>query len=361
MTLLNDGELNALGVDRTSLGEAVKLGRPDDAIAYGARPRAAIMGLAAIIASHYAGLHFAQARVPLVEELSSRLEVLDEDPRIVKFVGPADAILDVRVLDPATDAYRLDPDDPATVLLDLGVGRAARITLPQEDGCLLVLRSDGLEVVRVYRDTLAIEPLAAIESPVGTWCRDAGDSWLRSEVESRLATRDAWQHAVAIGLFARLGGFAGSRSVPLAPQALAYEAMARPRRWARDLGAKEIATLDVLATAEVMKIEAALGALWDDMACDDAGWREDLLAACRARDDLEGVRLLLVVADADAAIGDMIRELDDEAMLIVRSLPVVLALDDERLRRVKTLDPDAWWVFAVGGADHALRPERRLS
>jgi hypothetical protein len=68
---------------------------------------------------------------------------------------------------------------------------------------------------------------------------------------------------------------------------------------------------------------------------------------CRGRDDLEGIRLLLVEAGAEEEISDDIGMLDDRAQRFMLSLPVVVAAPEARLARTRSLDPGVWWVAPV--------------
>jgi hypothetical protein len=189
-----------------------------------------------------------------------------------------------------------------------------------------------------------VEPLEKINPPADTWQAVSGhvEPWLREQVEQHLRMNSSWHNLVAAGLIARLAA-----SPDAAGRALALsEEMARPRRWALTLDVKQLRTTGLLLQADTLRLLADLKDLQRTFECDDPDWQDDLLALCRSRDDIEGVRILLNEAGASDRTSS-IEVLDTEAMLFMSSLPVRLRLEDERLRTVAVFDPDAWWVSVV--------------
>jgi hypothetical protein len=249
---------------------------------------------------------------------------------------------------PSHPAWARDPRDPATVLLDLRPSTSAggAIVLPSGDGLLIVVGPHGLEVTRVHGE-LSPAPLAEIRAPVAGWLAPYHAPWLRDEIQARLERADAWQDAVAVGLFARFA--LASDRAGLDP--LGQQDLVRPRLWARGLGMAEVQTMALLLRAEVERLLAAVDDLAGTMACDDPRWRADLVELCHGRDDVEGVRLLLNEAGSGAIVTRAVELLDEIGSRFVRSLPVVLTLDDPRLREVARFDHTAWWAtLAAAGA-----------
>lgn len=352
---LSDQELHTLGLSRAQLGESDSLDWPEEVVAHGASLRPALAALAVLVASQFANCHFLQTRLGVVESLAARLEQLEEEPRILKLVGPPGMIPSVQTAREATEAESIvfDPHDPATVHLDFRATNVVRVTLPNGRGLLIEVHDDGL----VISPTFSVEPLAVIDSEVAHWCGGSQDDWLREEIQYRLDRQDPWQHAVAVGLFARFGGATKPASAVVSAM-LEHRIdpdLARPRQWVRDLNPAQIRTLELLALAETGRLHAAIDELWQLMACDEPAWQEELLDLCRGRDDLEGIRLLLVEAGAAERISDDIAILDEAGERFMQSLPVVVAASEARLARVRSLDPGVWWVAPVehDGPDNA--------
>jgi hypothetical protein len=333
---LNAGDLRILGLRESMLGEKMHVPWPGRGRRRGEH---APIPLPELIASHYAGAHFTNAALPFADALGIEVGVLAENPRIVKFTAPPNVALELRTLQPASGAAGHDPNEPASVLVDLAAAGVARLVLPEGNGLLLIPGRRGLEVTRVLTAPSLVEPLAAISSPVAEWAA-AREPWLRDEITRRLARRDPWQTAVATGLFARL---AIPVDAALAATAV-HEDLALPRRWARALEPAAVETLVDLLDAEVQRLLAEVSDLSRAMACDDPGWRAAVLDLCRARDDLEGVRVLLNETLAAERVASMTMVIDAAANRFVQSLPAELALGDTRLERVAILDPEAWWV-----------------
>jgi hypothetical protein len=345
--LLDDDQLRALGLDPARLGETTTVPWPEEDAAHGR----SVSDVAAVGVA--AALSFAPASVPVAEVLGISIHQAEEEPRILKLVGPPGVSADVRMLPPATAglgprpaASLRDPHDPATVRMDLRpwMSAAGVIILPSGHGLAITPRPDGLKVVLIVPAPITLAPFAQIESPVAGWISERHEPWLRQEIQARLARANAWQHAVAVGLFARLA----VASEQAAPTPDGKGDLARPRRWARNLERAQIATLELLVKAEVERLLAVIDELTQTMACDDQDWRSELLELCRGRDDVEGVRILLNEAGADDTVTDTVRFLDEAGSQFVRSLPVVLKVEDERLHRVASFDHGAWWVALAG-------------
>ncbi len=352
---LTEDQLEALGLAAARLGESVTLAWPEEGVAHGRGLGDAVIGVTAILSINYAGIHFGAASVPLAEPLRISIDQAEEDHRILKVTGPADAPGDVRMLPPASGgtapggpAWARDPRDPATVLLDLRPAAAAggTILLPSGEGLLIVAAPTGLEVTRIHGEP-SLPPFAEIRSPVADWIASHHAPWLRQEIQARLERADHWQHAVAVGLFAR-------HAVPSdrgALDATTQADLVRPRLWAYRLAPAQVQTMALLLRAEVERLLAGVDELAAAMACDDPRWRAELVRLCHGRDDIEGVRILLNQAGAGDAVAPVVDLLDENGASLVRSLPVALSIDDARLREVARFDPTAWWAtLAMSGA-----------
>jgi hypothetical protein len=68
----------------------------------------------------------------------------------------------------------------------------------------------------------------------------------------------------------------------------------------------------------------------------------------RARDDLEGVRTLLLEAGGSERLDAALRPVDQAGLALAARLPRGFRLRDERLRRIALGDPAAWWASGSG-------------
>lgn len=341
---LSDAALEALGLDPWRVGEPVRVGWPADAVAHGSGVRA-MLTIGAIIASQYAGLHFAEVRAPFLEGTGVRLHRLVQNPDFVRITMAPGVRPEVRTRAEQGEAWALDNE--AVVLLLSRTG-PVQVTDPTGSGIALEPGPRHVDVAPVYAHPITVPSLAEIESPAAEWVAESENAWLRAEVERRLLHHDPWQHAVAVGLFARFAGAEEpARVVASVLRGEVDRDLARPRLWARGLSADRVRTIRLLAGAEMDRVHGALDDLERSMACDDPGWFSELLDACRSRDELEGVRLLVAEAGGRDEMTLALDVLDVAGRDLMASLPVRLAMEDGHLRRARQLDPDAWWVMPV--------------
>ena len=69
-----------------------------------------------------------------------------------------------------------------------------------------------------------------------------------------------------------------------------------------------------------------------------------------ARDDLESVRLLLAFRGEAGAFEGELRRFDAHGQkAYAGTAGVAQCLDNERLRRARVIDPEAWWALAATG------------
>jgi hypothetical protein len=338
-------DLAALGIDASCLGNTATLPWPAEAVGLGQAAPAAAVGLAVLLSRGLSQAPFLEAGVPLLEGLGARLAVLAGNPHVVKLTGPPDEPTRARASRPGPDALHVDADDPSTLLLDLDSAGTTLLTTPDGSGVVLAAKPDGLQFVRVL-------------SPLETWCRSCGDPWLVREVELRRGEHGGhgfWPAAVGAGVFARLQqparGEAGRAAVAALLEGRADPDRDRPRAWARSWRAEDRTTVQQRAVWETAALQRAVERVAVRLAPDDAGWRDELLRAEKARDDLEGVRTLLLEAGASESLDAALRPLDRVGLALAARLPSGFRLSDERLRRIALGDPGAWW-----GAGSGLKP-----
>jgi hypothetical protein len=343
---VTEDDLTRLGLTGCVLGETTTIEWPepeDTAQGKGAAAGVALAVLAQV--GTFWPLHLAR-----LDELGVRIEYLKGVPgapiqerRVFRFIGPPGVPLEIHPPEVAADPDACAPDteDPDAVVIDNAKAPVVGFALPNGHVLLFELVQRHQRLTTAFR----LPALQEIKPPVEEWMAAAGggiERWLREQVDHHLKADRSWHNLVAAGLIARL---AVSFDVGRSP-AVVQEASARPRRWALDLNAKQLHTIERLLQAETLRLLADLDDLERTFALDDPDWQDDLLALCRSRDDIEGIRILLNEAHAPERAA-AIQVLDADAILFMSSLPVKLTLDDERLRAVAGFDADAWWVSVV--------------
>jgi hypothetical protein len=193
-----------------------------------------------------------------------------------------------------------------------------------------------------------------LTSPLTDNLVDPGeDAWLAAQVEERLASGDPWQHAVAMGMCARL------RQLPSAGQ-LVVDLLAgtdpggvlTERRWAQNLSVDVKAELTYRLEHEAAGLLRDLQVLDAQIEDDDAppdmdspGWHRGLVEMLHRRDDLAGMSLLL-----ETGVTTTLAEVDELGSLLLEAIPLSDTLaDDLRLQRVAACAPEAWWGMIESG------------
>lgn len=336
---ISEEALRALELDPATVGEADRVSWPEGAVG---RDGAVRMTVAAIIASQYQGVQFADAPLRFAPAPGVRVQYAAENPRLLRVLMPPGVRPEVRAAGEEGQAWALDAD---AVVLDTGRTGPVLVMGPGGVGVAIEPGPVYTDFAPVYRQRLEVPPLVRIESPVGEWTATRAEAWLQEEIRGRLAEGGPWQQAVAVGLFARLGWpREPARVVEMTLRGKPVPELAAPRRWARGLSPDQVRTIRALAAVEIDRLHQVADDLARSMACDDPGWRADLLHLCHDREDLEGVRLLLAEAGAGEDLMAALDLLDSAGQDLMLGLPVRLREDDERLRRASELDPEAWWV-----------------
>ena len=124
------------------------------------------------------------------------------------------------------------------------------------------------------------------------------------------------------------------------------DGLATPRRWVRSLEPEQVSTMGRLALAEAERLGEAAGHLERSDPESDA-WRDEWRQLCHRRDDLEGVRVLLAERGASQALDSHLAAVDRAGRALRMSAPLARLGPDERLRRARLADPDAWWGWLV--------------
>jgi hypothetical protein len=342
---VTEDDLTKLGLTGCVLGETTTIEWPEpEDTALGKGVAAGVTLAMALEAGSFSPVHLARLDdLGVAIEYSTRVRGGVSVPdRVVKILGPPDEQFEIYPSGITADpnAYLRDTEDPNTFVIDHA--RAPVVALVFHDGNLILLEHEPgrHRVTTGFR----VPALEEINPPAEVWQAASGvvEPWLREQVEQHQQMKSSWHNLVAAGLVARLATSSETGRTPSVIQ----EDLARPRRWALTLNANQLRTVELLLQAETLRLLADLKDLQRTFECDDPGWQDDLLALCRARDDIEGIRILLNEAHAFERTAS-VQVLDQEAMLFMSSLPVTPRLDDERLRVVARFDPDAWWASVV--------------
>lgn len=353
MTEFPEAELRALGIDGLALGDAEALHVRTDRSGHGLRrgdaPRPTLEGLDA-------GGEFDFDPTSLVgpQRAHVRLKTCRTNPWLLQVSGLLGQPLSaVSVADGVgeRDWLRFDADDPATIYLQLRAQQCVRVQHADGSGIAIRRSGDGFVILDFQRSSPCVVELAAVRAPLSAWATRTSDAWLAAELQQRAATDDSWSHAVGAGMHARFdratGATAAERVARLLDGEIA-ENLLLSRRWARALGAAELRTIEDLGLAVAERVGRRLDGLSADLAPREAWWRDELLAACRERDDVEGVRVLLAEAGGAGRIAAALSDLDEQGGRLIAELPVAVTLIDERLARARLL-PGAWWAALAAG------------
>lgn len=172
------------------------------------------------------------------------------------------------------------------------------------------------------------------------WLELEKDKWLKATVLERLETGDHFEHACAIGLMARHRKHSNGDAKFLV--SLLRSGLRMPqkeREWAKTLS---LETCDAL-TRHAMAVKwSALEQLEE---CLDlhAGWEQDVVESCKARDDLGGILSLLRLTEREVTLRRGLEHFDLVAAPIILALPPVSDKDEQLIRACQTR-PSVWWV-----------------
>jgi hypothetical protein len=336
----SEAALAALGLEGVSFGPRQALIVPESEIELGAGWRAHVVAAVSLTALAAAG-KFIEARPSGADTLPIRVEVLEGNPSVMRFIVDPDSEPAFRVVHGGDDA--IVRTAAGTVIVDLKKAGVACCQWP--DGTGIGFDPDGY---LYFHELHPLPPVVDVPaSDVASWCADANDQWLISQVGERLEAGNAWEHSVAVGMYARLlrpsSGAAARERVQRVLKGEIDEPLARPTRWARSLTPEQLAFVEREALAEADGILLFIDELCEHIDPADPAWREDLLAWCHRRDDLEGVWLILREANAGKRLTAVMRTVDYLGHQFVSTIPARIVLPDERLWRAQCGDPDAWW------------------
>lgn len=307
-------------------GRSCDLPKPVSSLARGLQspPR---RSLHAWLESGFHNGRFCESRSELLDQVGLTLAVLDAEPTLLKLTSIDGEPLEVIATQSAPIAVQ-DRDDPGTVFVDArGPGCAVLLA---SRGAGVLVAEEGAGWTQVFLP-IPERPATPIESLALEWCRAQGDAALEECIASILGQPDPIAHAVAVGAFKRLAALP-AEPIELLQSVLRGEmngALAMPHRWFRALDPAQRSEVERIACERASNLHTAL--------LEHAPGHDDAIA----REDLEGLRALLVESGAGARLCALIASVDRLGLQHARSR---LTPTDDRLRRAAVLDRDAWWL-----------------
>jgi hypothetical protein len=263
-----------------------------------------------------------------------------------------DAVVYLEADTPIQLAQATDPaisSHEGTLAVDLERFRGPAYARPTgRDELLELFGSEGGQGLDVKRsEAAAYEP--ALTADVAAWVGE--DPWLAKVVAERLQAGGPLQVALAVGDAWRLRRRTASGERALLEAVLAgrpADALEPERAWALRLDPEARTWLERRGLAFVEQLETTLDDLLELGELDDPSWRSWTLAACRQRDELEGLLLVLQSAGGGQALAPALAALDRQGRSVLGGLRRWPApADDERLRRAGALDVDSCGVSPV--------------
>jgi hypothetical protein len=261
---------------------------------------------------------------------------------IVKLVGKGPVA--VRLAGPAEGRTFRSEGEPNVAWID--ANHSGPFLVETDHGRLLCSVERGQLHLQALVAPAALAPLAEIAEPADGWMRSSRDGWLQAQAVRTLETRGSWSVCAAAGQHGRLAdpaAFGDPREMVEAQlEGDAPGWLSAPRRWVRSLEPEQASTMSRLALAEVDRLSELADHL--ERADPETGdWLEDWRRLCHARDDLEGVRVLLAERGISADVDAHVATLDRAGRSLRVAAPLARLGRDERLRRASLVDPDAWW------------------
>ena len=229
---------------------------------------------------------------------------------------------------------------PRTDELNLLLSATSRHMIATPDNAPLAL-------VAIDGQTLEVQPIYPWPAPpVWSWLQDSDDEGLIALASERLPG-DRWVALTVAGMLARLYMPATREQSRARLAALRSGVWATPatagRVWIRSLNTAHRNVVERIARARAGQLFGGLRAFLDDVAPDGADISAQWRGLCHARDDLEGILVLLREAAGGQLLEYQLRTVDEVGRAVRYSWPSSRVVDDERLRRVALSDPGAWW------------------
>jgi RNA polymerase sigma-70 factor, ECF subfamily len=232
-----------------------------------------------------------------------------------------------------------DSEDAARI----AVSRALRRLISEMGSASLTVSSASRDGT-VRRAPSPRDEMLPLGRELKAWLSDCKDLWLRDIVTRRGNCTDVWERVSAWGMYVRLWHRSTTDARELVGrtrQGRVEKLIAAPRRWARNLPKPVVDKIETLAIERASQLEGEL--VRDDLPWNQAVLTDYFLKVAHARDDLEGVHILLNEVGRAANLVSTLASIDKHGRAFRFNLPVDLQCHDERLERVSLIDPTAWW------------------
>ena len=246
---------------------------------------------------------------------------------------------------PADLAFAIEP---ATATAGAAAGEASVPT--NQDVAFVIASTDGvpLAAARLHGGRAEFAVVRAWPAaPLETWRPLVADAdWALLAAPPSGTQPPRWKDVVIAGRLARLvrPADAGSALRALLAGDRTTDGSTLARTWLRTLTPLQRAAIERFAVVQARPLADNLGHAHERLEPYDEppfrGWH-----LFHLRDDLEGVRVLLREADADAGavLAAVLDDIDAVGRALRFSWPPNMDTHDERLQRVAEADPAAWW------------------
>lgn len=271
-----------------------------------------------------------------LEEVGLSLEIAEEPEDRVRVSSDDGSPLEAHAL--SASAVREEPDH-GFIVADLAAAGVLAVHSVHGVQIVMCLESGEIRIDRYELDVSELPQFDVDRSEVRRWYSGTSDAWLAHEMDARLANNDAWSAATAVALFARLRTPDSDLS-----SVFSDSETTAPHRWVQGLGGTSIEALEGLALAEVDRLHALLSNLREEFAPEDDDWRRDLIEILRARDDLDGVMMMLRWLEQGADLEAHLRGLDRAGARLMSASPMEFRAGDEQLQRAALALPNSWWT-----------------
>lgn len=204
---------------------------------------------------------------------------------------------------------------------------------------------------------MEMEP--ALATALESWLETGADPWLSHHVLGRLDREGIFGQALAVAVLRRFqaDSWSPGRSREALERTLGGQpdpGSAGPARWIRSRGGPDLREVEANAALEVHRLRRVLGALKPFVERMDPDRQRQWVDACHARDDLQALHDLIAERlEGPGVLAGLLPALDALGDDVACRLPLEFAVDDERLRRARRIDPEAWWTQGAGGATEA--------
>ncbi|MCO4761535.1 MAG: hypothetical protein KC502_08535 [Myxococcales bacterium] len=243
-----------------------------------------------------------------------------------------------------------DPNDGRILYIEPGADVVYRISRPDGTGVVVVNEEGKGVYAYAFRPKTGMVDVRRISSPTcpaPNWLTGHDADWLRELVTTRAARKGTFSATVAVGVWMRLHSPAPEQRVAALDALLSgriHEETSAPLSWFESLDPGHRGAALSGALSHTGALSEHLAMLRTTLDLERPDWSDRLRSVLHIRDDLEGVRSLLLHTGEVALLDEQLALFDAEGRRFLLSLPRPAGLWDARLRRVAQVDPSAWWA-----------------